>query len=81
MGYINLPPDVRSIIENLKGRLDKLETGKRFTMPSVSSSPTPARNGDIWLDTTANVPKYVDNNGAVIAFGTGTITSIDGGSA
>jgi len=82
MPFINLPPSLFNIFQGLDNRLQKLETGKRFTMPAVTTDPATATyvNGDIWLNTTSNVPKYVDSTGTVQTFG-GSVTAIDGGSA
>jgi hypothetical protein len=54
---------------DIQNRLTKLENATRFTMPNVSTDPTAPRNGDLWLNTTSNTPKYVDNVGAVATFG------------
>ena len=77
MPFINLPPSLFNMFQGLENRLQKLETGKRFTMPAVTTDPATANyvNGDIWLNTTSNVPKYVDGTGAVQTFGGGGITA------
>lgn len=69
MGVVNLPPNLYSMFQDIQGRLTKLENAGRFTMPNVSSDLTSGRNGDIWLNTTSNTPKYLDNTGAVATFG------------
>lgn len=73
MGYINLPPSLQSLFAKINERLAKLETSKRFTMPSTATdfSSATGRNGDIWLNTTSNTPKYLDNTGTVATFGGG----------
>lgn len=71
MAFINLPPSLQGIIAGIENRLAKLELGKRFTFPNVSSDPANPRNGDAWLNTTSNTPKYVDATGAVSTFGGG----------
>lgn len=65
MGYINQTPNLHDIFEDLNNRLRKLETATRFTAPNVSSDPTNARNGDIWLNTTTNLLKAKDATGTV----------------
>jgi len=82
LGYINIPPSLQTLFAQINQRLAKLATAKRFTMPNTATDfdNTTARNGDIWLNTGSNVPKYLDVNGNVQVFATGTITSVDGGS-
>ena len=65
MGYINLPDNLQSMFATLESRLTKLEMSARFTLPNVTADPTTPRNGDLWLNTTSNTPKYVDSTGAV----------------
>lgn len=65
MAYINLPPELYSILEDIRIRLQKLETAQRFTFPNVTSDPTNPRKGDAWLNTTTNLAKIVDANGNV----------------
>jgi len=62
---------LQGIISNIENRLAKLELGKRFTFPNVSSDPANPRKGDAWLNVTSNTPKYVDATGAVSTFGGG----------
>ncbi len=81
MPTINLPPSLKALFANIESRLQKLETGKRFTAPAVpqittlptitgsaSGDPSTLRVGDVWLNTTSNTIKYVDKNGAVTPF-------------
>lgn len=81
MPTINFPPSLRAIFTTIEARLQKLETGRRFTAPatpqltttptisgSASGDPSVLRVGDIWLNTTSNTPKYVDSTGAVTPF-------------
>jgi len=88
MGYLNFPPNLKDIFDDIYARVRKLETAQRFTAPVVAADPANTRKGDIWLNTTTNSLKTYDNNGAVesidltpIAFTpvltaqTGTITS------
>jgi len=65
MGFINQPPDLRIIFDSINDRLNKLETAIRFTAPNVATDPTNPRKGDIWLNTTSNQLKALDNNGIV----------------
>ena len=65
MAYINYPPALKDIIDDLQNRLRKLETATRFTFPNVTSDPSNPRIGDAWLNTTSNQAKIVDANGTV----------------
>lgn len=65
MAYINQPPDLRTIQADMDSRVRKLETAVRFTAPSVTTDPTNPRKGDIWLNTTSNQLKVLDNNGNI----------------
>jgi hypothetical protein len=65
MAYINQPPELRQMFEDIKNRLRLLETGNRFTFPNVTLDPTNPRKGDAWLNTTTNQAKIVDANGTV----------------
>jgi hypothetical protein len=65
MAYINQPPDLKTIVDDLKNRLRLLETSNRFTFPNVTSDPADPRKGDAWLNTTTNQAKIVDKNGTV----------------
>jgi len=78
LGYINLPPSLQSLFAKINERLAKLETARRFTMPSTTTdfSSATGRNGDIWLNTTSNTPKYLDATGAVATFGGSSGTSV-----
>ena len=82
MPTINLPPSIRAVFTAIESRLQKLETGRRFTAPatpqlsslptvtgSTSGDPSVLTVGDIWLNTTSNTPKYVDATGAVTTLG------------
>lgn len=64
MAYINQPPDLRIIFQDLDTRLRKLELAQRFTAPNVdfsTNTPTNPRTGDIFFDT--NSGKLVFWNG------------------
>ena len=61
MAYINQPPDLRVIMNDIYQRLNKLETAQRFTAPNVdfgTNTPTNPRIGDIFYDTDADLMKY-----------------------
>jgi hypothetical protein len=69
MAYINQPPDLRTMQEDIDSRLRKLELAQRFTAPNVTTDPTNPRNGDIWLNTTTNLLKTIINSATkTIAF-------------
>ena len=61
MGYINLPPTLKGLFDDLANRVKKLETSQRFTAPNVVTDPANPRKGDIWLNTTSNTLKWYDN--------------------
>jgi hypothetical protein len=65
MGYINLPPSLYAMFQDIVLRVQKLETAQRFTFPNVATDPTNPRVGDAWLNTTSNLAKIVDKNGTV----------------
>jgi hypothetical protein len=65
MPFVNLPPDLRVIFEDIKNRLRILETSTRFTAPIVATDPVNPRKGDIWINSTSNTAKIVDANGTV----------------
>jgi len=57
MAYINQPPDLRVMFQEIYNRLNKLETAQRFTAPNVNiatNAPTNPRTGDIFFDTSTN---------------------------
>jgi hypothetical protein len=61
MSYINQPPDLRQIFDDLDQRLKKIETAQRFTSPAVATDPVNYRNGDIWLNTGSQALKTIIN--------------------
>jgi hypothetical protein len=65
MPFINLPTTLQNIFLSLSDRVLKLEMANRFTAPNVTTDPTNPRKGDIWLNTTTNQLKVVDNSGTV----------------
>jgi hypothetical protein len=61
MAYINQPPDLRVMFNDIYQRLQKLETAVRFTAPNVNfltNTPTNPRVGDIFYDTNSSSMKY-----------------------
>jgi hypothetical protein len=66
MAFINQPPDLRALFEDLNDRLRKLETAVRFTSPNVSTDPTNPRTGDIWYNTASNTLKALLTTTATI---------------
>jgi len=61
MAYINQPPDLRVMFNDIYQRLNKLETAQRFTTPNVdfsTNTPTNPRTGDQFYDTDAELIKY-----------------------
>ena len=65
MAYINQPPDLRVMAEDIESRLRKLETAGRFTFPNVTTDPVNYRIGDAWLNITSNQAKIVDSTGTI----------------
>jgi hypothetical protein len=54
MAYINQPPELRVMFQEIYNRLNKLETAQRFTAPSVNfatNTPANPRVGDLFYDT------------------------------
>lgn len=61
MAYINQPPDLRVMFNDIYQRLSKLETAQRFTTPNVdfsTNTPTNPRIGDQFFDTDTELIKY-----------------------
>lgn len=71
MGYLNLDPTVKKMFDDLKRQIDFALKSFRFTAPVVSRDPTGPRNGDIWLNTSTNLLKYIDNFGLPQTVGSG----------
>ena len=57
MPYINQPPSMQSLFNDLSNRITKLENAQRFTAPDVPSEPTYPRIGDIIYN---NVQDYME---------------------
>jgi hypothetical protein len=91
MAYINQPPDLFMMFQDLNDRLRKLETAVRFTAPNVdfaTNTPTNPRIGDQFYDTDAELMKYwngtsfvelADNNLAtsIIITNNGTLKTVN----
>jgi hypothetical protein len=58
MPYINQPPSMQSLFNDLSNRITKLENAQRFTAPDVPSEPLYPRVGDIIYDNAADYLKY-----------------------
>ena len=65
MGYLNFPPNLKDIFDDLTSRIRKLETAQRFTVPIVTTDPTNTRNGDMWINSTSNTLRAVDSTGTI----------------
>ena len=65
MGYLNFPPNLKDIFDDLTSRIRKLETAQRFTIPVVATDPTNRRNGDMWINSTSNTLRAVDSTGTI----------------
>lgn len=53
MAYINQPPNLKTMFQDIYNRLNKLETAQRFTAPNVNITTNPPSNprvGDIYYD-------------------------------
>ena len=65
MGIILSNPELFSYFKSITDRIDRLERSARFTVPQVATDPANPRNGDAWINTTSNLFKVVDKNGAL----------------
>jgi hypothetical protein len=65
MPYVNFPPALRDLFQNLDSRINKLETANRFTVPIVATDPTNYRNGDMWYNSTSSTLKFVNSAGTI----------------
>jgi hypothetical protein len=50
MPFINLPPTISKLFDEMNKRISRLETSIRFSAPVVNGSPTYLKDGDIWID-------------------------------
>jgi hypothetical protein len=65
MAYINQPPELKTMFQDIYNRLAKLETAQRFTAPSVNfdtDTPTNPRVGDIFYDLDSERLVYWDGS-------------------
>ena len=60
MPYINQPPSMQSLFNDLSNRIAKLENAQRFTAPDVPNEPTYPRVGDIIYNNVQNYLEYWD---------------------
>jgi hypothetical protein len=58
MPFINQPPSMQSLFNDLSNRITKLENATRFTAPDIPTEPTYPRVGDIIFDNTEDLMKY-----------------------
>jgi hypothetical protein len=68
MAYINQPPSMQSLFNDLSNRIAKLENAQRFTAPNIdfsTSTPSNPRVGDIFFDTDALVLMFWDGSAFV----------------
>jgi len=65
MGYLNFPPNLKDIFDDIYARVRKLETAQRFSVPVVATDPTNRRKGDMWINSTSNTLKVVDSVGTI----------------
>ena len=65
MPFVNLPPALKTVIDDILRRLNILETGTRFTVPIVATDPTNPRNGDMWYNSTSSTLKFVNSAGTI----------------
>lgn len=65
MPFVNYPPSLKDLFDDISNRVRKLETAQRFTAPNVTADPANLRNGDVWLNTTSNTLKWYDNTNVI----------------
>jgi hypothetical protein len=65
MGYLNFPPNLKDMFDDIYSRIRKLETAQRFTVPIVTTDPTNYRNGDMWYNSTTSTLKFVNSAGTI----------------
>ena len=64
MPYINLPPALSVMFDDLDKRLRRLETAYRFTVPIIAGNPTYPKEGDMWINSTNGI-LYVYYSGSI----------------
>jgi hypothetical protein len=65
MPYLNFPPNIKDMFDDIYARIRKLETAQRFTVPIVASDPANYRNGDMWYNSTTSTLKFVNSAGTI----------------
>jgi hypothetical protein len=65
MGYLNYPPNLHDMFQEIDSRFRKLETAQRFTVPIVTTDPVGYRNGDMWYNSTSGTLKFVNSTGII----------------
>lgn len=71
MGYLNLDPTLKKMFDDFKREINLSLKSFRFTAPVVSRDISSPRNGDLWLNSSSNILKYVDNFGITQVVGSG----------
>lgn len=64
MPYINLPPALSVMFDEIDKRLRRLETAYRFTVPIIAGNPTYPKEGDMWINST-DTKLYLYYNGII----------------
>ena len=65
MPYLNFPPNIKDMFDDIYARIRKLETAQRFTIPIVTTDPSNYRNGDMWYNSTSSTLKFVNSAGTI----------------
>jgi hypothetical protein len=65
MPYLNFPPNIKDMFDDIYARIRKLETAQRFTVPIVTTDPSNYRNGDMWYNSTSSTLKFVNSAGTI----------------
>ena len=65
MPYLNFPPNIKDMFDDIYARIRKLETAQRFTVPIVTTDPSNYRNGDMWYNSTSGTLKFVNSAGTI----------------
>ena len=65
MPYLNFPPNIKDMFDDIYARIRKLETAQRVTVPIVTTDPSNYRNGDMWYNSTSSTLKFVNSAGTI----------------
>ena len=65
MPYLNFPPNLKDMFDDIYARIRKLETAQRFTVPIVTADPSNYRNCDMWYNSTTSTLKFVNSAGTI----------------